>query len=94
MTASVYKKHSAHWGAFEAEMKDGKVIGVRPFAKDKHPSAIIESMPEALYAESRVQQPMVRKNWLDSGPGSTTERRGAEPFVPVSWDDALKLVAD
>ncbi|MBO43762.1 MAG: Asp-tRNA(Asn)/Glu-tRNA(Gln) amidotransferase GatCAB subunit C [Rhodospirillaceae bacterium] len=94
MTASVYKKHSAHWGAFEAEMKDGKVIGVRPFAKDEHPSAIVESMPEALYAESRVQQPMVRKNWLDGGPGSTTERRGAEPFVPVSWDDALKLVAD
>ncbi|MBE88612.1 MAG: Asp-tRNA(Asn)/Glu-tRNA(Gln) amidotransferase GatCAB subunit C [Rhodospirillaceae bacterium] len=94
MTASVYKKHSAHWGAFEAEMKDGKVIGVRPFAKDGHPSAIIESMPEALYAESRVQQPMVRKSWLDGGPGSAAEKRGAEPFVPVSWDDALTLVAD
>jgi len=94
MTASAYKKHSAHWGAFEAEMKDGKVVGVRPFAKDAHPSSIIESMPEALYAESRVQQPMIRKSWLEGGPGSATELRGAEPFVPVSWDDASKLVSE
>ncbi|MGZ0190621.1 MAG: molybdopterin-dependent oxidoreductase, partial [Alphaproteobacteria bacterium] len=51
-------------------------------------------MPDALYAESRVQQPMIRKSWLDGGPGTATELRGAEPFVAVSWDEASKLVAD
>ncbi|MGZ0190622.1 MAG: hypothetical protein ACKVH0_21925 [Alphaproteobacteria bacterium] len=32
MTTTAYKKHSAHWGAFEAELEDGRVVGVRPFA--------------------------------------------------------------
>ena len=94
MNASAYKKHSAHWGAFEAEMKDGKVVGVRPFAKDGHPSPIIESMPEALYAESRVKRPMIRKSWLEGGPGTATQLRGAEPFVPVSWEEASRIVSE
>ena len=94
MNASAYKKHSAHWGAFEAEMKDGKVVGVRPFAKDGHPSPIIESMPEALYAKSRVKQPMIRKSWIEGGAGTATQLRGAEPFVPVSWDEASNIVSE
>ncbi|HAT36533.1 MAG TPA: Asp-tRNA(Asn)/Glu-tRNA(Gln) amidotransferase GatCAB subunit C, partial [Rhodospirillaceae bacterium] len=81
MTASAHKIHSSHWGAFEAETKDGKLVDVRPFAKDAHPSPIIESMPDALYADSRVQQPMVRKSWLEYGPGAATDLRGADPFV-------------
>lgn len=28
---------------------------------------------------------MVRAGWLDRGPGPDP-RRGAEPFVPVSWE--------
>jgi biotin/methionine sulfoxide reductase len=37
---------------------------------------------------------MVRKSWLEQGPGTATERRGAEPFVQVSWEEALRLVGD
>ncbi|HAA91675.1 MAG: Asp-tRNA(Asn)/Glu-tRNA(Gln) amidotransferase GatCAB subunit C [Rhodospirillaceae bacterium] len=94
MTASAHKIHSSHWGAFEAETKDGKLVDVRPFAKDAHPSPIIESMPDALYADSRVQQPMVRKSWLEYGPGAATDLRGADPFVAVEWNEASRLVAD
>ena len=35
----------------------------------------------------------MRRSWLDHGPGAATERRGAEPFVAVSWDEAERLVA-
>ena len=35
---------------------------------------------------------MVREGWLKHGPGHG-EGRGREPFVPVSWDKALDLVA-
>ena len=35
---------------------------------------------------------MVREGWLKNGPGSG-KGRGREPFVPVSWDKALDLVA-
>ncbi len=36
---------------------------------------------------------MVRKSWLERGPGAATHKRGADPFVAVSWDEAERLVA-
>jgi biotin/methionine sulfoxide reductase len=35
----------------------------------------------------------VRKSWLEKGPGAASEKRGQEPFVEVSWKEALDLVA-
>ena len=37
---------------------------------------------------------MVRKSWLENGPGSKNELRGIDPFIEVSWDKANKLVAE
>ena len=37
---------------------------------------------------------MVRKSWLESGPGAAKDKRGAEPFVQVSWEEAEKIVGD
>jgi biotin/methionine sulfoxide reductase len=90
----VRRRHSSHWGAFNTLVKDGRLIGVEPFEKDPFPSRIIESMPDTLYAETRIKQPMVRASWLRKGPGARTEKRGAEPFVPVPWDEALDMVAN
>jgi biotin/methionine sulfoxide reductase len=85
--------HTSHWGTFTAEIEDGRLVGVRPFEGDPDPSPLIESMAEAVYHESRVMRPMVRKGWLENGPGGNRERRGVEPFVAVGWDEALDLVA-
>lgn len=87
------RRHSSHWGAFTAEIDEGRIVGVQPFEKDPDPSPLIESMPDAVYDESRVARPMIRKGWLDHGPGGNRERRGAEPFVAVPWDEALDIVA-
>jgi biotin/methionine sulfoxide reductase len=35
----------------------------------------------------------VRKSYLEGGPGTAREKRGAEPFVQVRWDAALDLIA-
>ncbi|MFP6871307.1 MAG: molybdopterin-dependent oxidoreductase, partial [Nitrospinota bacterium] len=85
--------HSSHWGAFRARVRGGRLVSTEPFEKDPAPSPILDSIPEAVYAESRVMRPMVRAGWLEEGPGGRTEGRGAEPFVPVPWEKALDLVA-
>ena len=85
--------HTSHWGTFTAVVEDGHFVDVRPFARDPDPSPLIRSMPEAVYDQSRVLRPMVRKGWLDHGPGGRRERRGAEPFLAIAWDEALDLVA-
>lgn len=88
------RPHSSHWGAFQAHVRDGRMVGFEPFAKDPAPSPILESIQGAVYDESRVRRPMIRAGWLEHGPGKNTAGRGAEPFVPVSWERALDLVAD
>ena len=83
----------SHWGIYDVEVDNGRVVGVRACAKDPRPSRIIASMPSAVHAASRIERPMVRQGWLEHGVGSNRAGRGVEPFVAVSWDEALDLVA-
>ena len=89
-----FRGSATHWGAFTPEVKDGRVVGVRPFENDPDPSPMIGEMPEALYHEVRVDRPYVRKSYLEAGIAADRAGRGAEPFVPVDWDSALDLVAN
>src|SRR6516162_4967636 len=82
----------AQWGAVRAEVEDGRVVGVRPFEHDPDPSPMIQAVPAAVHSQTRIAQPMAREGWLKHGRGHG-EGRGREPFVPVSWDRALDLVA-
>ena len=84
---------STHWGVYEVEVADGRVTRLKPFAHDPDPSPIGNSMPAALTSPARILRPAIRKSYLDHGPGARTEGRGAEPFVEVSWNEALDLVA-
>jgi biotin/methionine sulfoxide reductase len=90
--AHAFVPHSSHWGAFEAEVADGTVVGIRPYQHDPDPSPLLGNIVDSLRHPARVTQPMIRAGWLDRGPGAG-DRRGSEPFVPVSWTTALGVLA-
>jgi biotin/methionine sulfoxide reductase len=85
---------ATHWGNYDVETRDGRVVAVHPVAGDQDASPIGPGIPEALYAPARVLQPMIRRGWLEGARRKGGNRRGAEPFVAVTWDRALDLVAD
>jgi len=89
---SRFVPHHSHWGAFQAEVRDGRVVGVKPFERDPDPSPLIEAIPQAVHSPNRVAAPMVREGFLARGLASR-EGRGRQRFVPVSWERALDLVA-
>jgi biotin/methionine sulfoxide reductase len=85
--------HCSHWGAYTILVEDGRIVGVEPFAHDPAPSPIIRSVGEWASPERRVPRPMVREGWLAKRERSDRRGRGRERFVPVSWDEAIALVA-
>ncbi|MBR0753073.1 molybdopterin guanine dinucleotide-containing S/N-oxide reductase [Bradyrhizobium jicamae] len=86
-----FKPHTSHWGVFSARYgKDG--LEVRPYAGDPDPNRIIDNFPGALRHQARIAKPMIRRGWLERGPGPD-DRRGRDEFVAVSWDKALDLLA-
>ena len=85
-------RNSSHWGAYLAEVENGRVTGVKPFEEDPNPSPMLESIPHSVHTDTRVMQPFIREGWLKNGPGNG-EGRGREPFVPVSWEKAYDLVS-
>lgn len=81
-----------HWGTWQVQARDGKIDAVTPVPWDKNPSRIGQSLPDAVTSKTRIRRPAVRAGYLQNGPASR-EGRGKEPFVEVSWEVALDLLA-
>jgi biotin/methionine sulfoxide reductase len=91
--SSRWTQTASHWGVYEVETVDGSVRGVKAAAWDEDPSPIIHSLPAVVQGSLRVAQPFVRRGYLRHGPGKTSSDRGRDFYVPVTWDQALKLIA-
>ena len=89
-TDTHFRPHTSHWGVFSARWQDGE-LEVRPYRDDPDPNRIIENFPGALRHRARIAQPMVRRSWLEHGPGPD-RRRGRDEFVPLPWNQALDLL--
>ena len=83
----------SHWGAFHAKVEGGRFVSLRPWEKDPHPLPELVGVQDIVYSPSRIRYPMVRRAYLEHGPGTAPETRGTGDFVRVSWDKALDLVA-
>ena len=86
-----FRTHSAHWGAFRAGMVNGRLV-VQPHPGDPDPNPLIENFPDAVRHQARIAAPMVRRGWLERGPGPDP-KRGQDEYVQLSWDETLDLLA-
>ncbi len=84
----------SHWGAFHATVTDGRWTAVRGWEEDRFPAKMLEGVMDSVYSPTRIKYPMVRRAYLEGGPGTASDTRGRDDFVRVSWDQALQLVAD
>jgi biotin/methionine sulfoxide reductase len=92
MAARSTRSHLSHWGAFDAVVEGERLVAVQPFEHDPNPSPVLGNIAGSVRHPTRVAQPMVRSGWLEGGPGPS-DKRGAEPFVPVSWERVIELLS-
>lgn len=85
---------SSHWGTYRVEVSGGRVTALRGFEHDPDPSAIGPGIVDVLEGPERIMAPMIRKSWLEGGPGTAGEKRGSDTFIEVTWDEANRLVAN
>ncbi len=80
-------------GLCRTKTVDGRLVSSTPWEGTVHKNAIAANLPEYVYSSARIKYPMVRKSYLEGGPGANREARGSEGFVRVSWDKATELIA-
>ena len=98
MHAQVEQQHklvpvSSHWGNYLAEVAQDELVAIHPYASDPDPTPIGQSLLNAQDENVRIPQPMIRQGYLEKRHDSDGGQRGIEPFVPVSWDEALDVAA-
>ena len=84
---------ATHWGAYNVETDNDRIVSMHPFSADPDPSQIGLGMPQAIHDRVRIEQPMIRKGWLDKNEGTQSSPRGSGPYIPVSWETASEIVA-
>ncbi|QRG80300.1 trimethylamine-N-oxide reductase 2 [Citrobacter sp. R56] len=82
---------AARWGAIYVEVKDGKVVSSKGALQKTIPNSLQQTAPDQVHTSARIKYPMVRKSYLEN-PGKAEGKRGSDPFVRVSWEQALKLI--
>ncbi|MGH7097502.1 MAG: molybdopterin-dependent oxidoreductase [Stellaceae bacterium] len=83
--------HSAHWGAFLVRVRE-REIEITPHPRDPDPSALLGNIPAARAHKARIARPMIRRGWLERGPGPDP-RRGRDTFAAVPWPETLDRLA-
>ena len=89
---SRFRQHSSHWGTFRARKGTDGAMEIEPFADDPAPSGLLANVPAVLDHPARLRLPLVRRGWLQNGPGPDA-RRGRDSYIEMEWDAALDLAA-
>ncbi len=87
---------ATHWGTYLGSIQaDGHLL-MRPLGVDPAPSPLANGYAEVADHPLRIGSPAVRQGWMESrASGKEDPRgRGVEPFVALSWEEAIRLAAD
>ncbi len=88
---------ATHWGSYLARTTGTRLLGLDPHPDDPTPTAIGDSVADALTSAGRLTVPLIRRGWLEHGPRPAgvdgRRRRGDDSYVRVDWATATKLVA-
>lgn len=88
---------ATHWGAYLARTDGSRLLGLVPHPDDPSPTGIGGSVADALVSPGRLTVPLIRRSWLENGPGPAdrpgSRRRGDDGYLPVDWTTAARLVA-
>ena len=85
---------ATHWGNHQIKTVNGQLASVHAYQDDLDPTPLGQALLDSQDPRVRISQPMVRAGFLEHGPRAGHNRRGQEPFVAVSWEQALDLVAN
>ena len=84
----------AHWGVLKLKVKNGKVISSQNAMPNQTLNPLQTVTSDLIYSDSRVLYPMVRKSYLQNPDKPKPELRGKDEWVRVSYNDAIKLIAN
>ena len=84
---------ATHWGVYEVDVDNDEVVDVHPINEDHVPSKAMYALKEAASHSSRIDQPYVRRGWLENPDTRERAKRGEEEFIPVSWEEAFELAS-
>ncbi|MFK3973551.1 molybdopterin-dependent oxidoreductase [Pseudomonas sp. NPDC087358] len=85
---------ATHWGNYLTRQESDGSITVSPVSQDSEPSPIGRSLASTQDESCRISQPMIRQGYYEHRRNSDTTQRGKEPFIAVSWDEALDIAAE
>lgn len=92
--ASSYIPTCTHWGNYLVDVSDNEIVAVHPYEDDADPTPIGQSLLNTMDPGCRIPQPMIRQGYREEGINGKGSGRGVEPFVPVSWEEALDIAAN
>ena len=105
MPKKIKRPTSFHWGSYYAETQDDNLVALKPYELDRDPSSIANGLINSINDKLRIKFPHVRRGYLReirrelSNPTTSLaskrvrNKRGSDPFVQITWDEAIEIVA-
>ena len=81
---------ATQWGVYDVDVEDERIIAVHGIGADPAPSAVGQNLKDAIQHPLRIDQPYIRKGWLDE---RDRAHRGDDEFVAVSWEEGTRIAA-